>query len=531
MSTMNPFSGRLRITAAASNRIILSQPGFRFRSAAVRSSSFSTHTPSAYPERSQQEELCQLKQQTDTTEADNALVGKAKFNKDTQLQKTLAATKAYLERFQADLKPRLQAYLQKINQASQQLKTLTAEVNDSKEALRKASSMLNELTGYNEIDTMKKRVNHQATVFEATRDQVQEAKLAYEAAIETRSSTQRGINELLQRKHLWTGDDVTKFTELYRLEHAHSQAEAAAKEKYQASEKQMDREYMELARSIMERYHEEQLWSDKIRSVSTYGTWALMVVNLLLFVAVQTIFEPRKRQKLTDRFEELLVAKVNEEEEKFRTLLDEKDKLSLQQQTALLATLNELAQHPLFEEKDIVQTLLQQASSASLPTTSSQSVPIAEKSKEEMLTIPVVDNVAIEPSESSPSFISDEELQTSASFTPLPTTSSQQFPIEESKETLAIPFDDNAIIETSPLSSQFIKDEELRKLASSSPSEQSNHFVETFEKLNHVNDTSVLNQNQDSSSLTLSKNKLILYTLESALAGGLLTAAAAYFFK
>ncbi|KAI8384815.1 mitochondrial distribution and morphology family 33, partial [Radiomyces spectabilis] len=177
----------------------------------------------------------------------------------------------------------------------------------SREALQRASRALNELTGYNQIEAIKTKVNDQAKLFEQTRDRVQEAKQQYEHAIETRSDTQRGINELLQRKHLWTGDDVTRFTELYRLEHEHSRNEATARERYQQCEKDMDREYMELARSIMERYHEEQLWSDKIRSVSTYGTWALMVVNLLLFVAVQTVFEPHKRKRLTQRFEELLV--------------------------------------------------------------------------------------------------------------------------------------------------------------------------------------------------------------------------------
>lgn len=155
---------------------------------------------------------------------------------------------------------------------------------------------------------------------------------------------------------MWTGDDVTKFTELYRLEHEHSKSEQIAKERYQSSEKQMDREYMELARSIMERYHEEQLWSDKIRSVSTYGTWALMAVNVLLFVAVQTIFEPRKRKRLTDRFEELLVDKVAEEEEKFKGVfesLDEKDRLLMQQQVVLMETINSLVEHPLFDEETL----------------------------------------------------------------------------------------------------------------------------------------------------------------------------------
>ncbi|KAG0166230.1 sensitivity to high expression protein she9 [Apophysomyces sp. BC1015] len=262
----------------------------------------------------------------------------------------LMKSKAYLEQLQAEIRPRLSPVLLKVQTASDTLKRLTQDVNDPKEALRRASRVLNELTGYNHIEAVKHKVNEQAQMFEATRGMVQEAKVSYEDAIDTRSSTQRGINELLQRKHLWTGEDVTRFTELYRLEHEHSRAETVAKEHYQQCEKKMDREYMELARSIMERYHEEQLWSDKIRSVSTYGTWALMGLNLLLFVAVQTIFEPRKRKRLTDRFEELLVSKVDEEEEKIAEMLAHLEQKYIaqaeQQQEAMVATLIELVAQP-----------------------------------------------------------------------------------------------------------------------------------------------------------------------------------------
>ncbi|KAI9278921.1 Mdm33 family-domain-containing protein [Phascolomyces articulosus] len=217
------------------------------------------------------------------------------------------------------------------------------EIKDPKEALQKAGVALNQLTGYDQIEQVKRKVTNQATAFETSRDEVQSAKRTYESAIDTRSSTQREINELLQRKHMWTGEDVTRFTELYRLEHDHSRAEVTAKERYQHAEKQMDREYMALAQSIMERYHEEQLWSDKIRSVSTYGTWALMGVNLLLFIAVQIIFEPLKRKRLTNRFEDLLVAKVAEEELKFKELMDEREEAIQNQQQSILSAVEELA--------------------------------------------------------------------------------------------------------------------------------------------------------------------------------------------
>lgn len=52
------------------------------------------------------------------------------------------------------------------------------------------------------------------------------------------------------------------------------------------------------------RYHEEQIWSDKIRRASTWGTFALMGVNVLLFVVVQIGLEPWRRKRLVKGFEE-----------------------------------------------------------------------------------------------------------------------------------------------------------------------------------------------------------------------------------
>lgn len=80
---------------------------------------------------------------------------------DTPVQKTLAITKAYLERAQSEIKPRLEPYIHKINNASEQLKRLTSDVSDSKEALRRASLALNELTGYDQINAVKQKVDNQ----------------------------------------------------------------------------------------------------------------------------------------------------------------------------------------------------------------------------------------------------------------------------------------------------------------------------------------------------------------------------------
>ncbi|CAO3611102.1 unnamed protein product [Cunninghamella echinulata] len=241
----------------------------------------------------------------------------------------------------------MQPMLNKIYDTTNSLKRLAQDITDLKDALKKLSVAINELTGYNHIENVKQKVQDQAQTFELTREQVQKAKVNYEIAIATRSNTQRSINELLQRKHTWTGDDVTQFTELYRLEHEHAKEEEYAKDHYQRSEKQMDQEYMALARAIMERYHDEQLWSDKIRSISTYGTWALMGLNIMLFIAVQTIFEPRKRNKLTDKFEQLLIEKMEEEEEKVQLMTQEMhdtDQTLIEQQQTLLDLVTKLSE-------------------------------------------------------------------------------------------------------------------------------------------------------------------------------------------
>lgn len=95
---------------------------------------------------------------TETPVTDNSPF---KHLQDASVEKTLAATKAYFDKVQLDLKPRLEPYITKINHASEQLKRLTSDVSDSKEALRRASRAMNELTGYDQIDAVKQKVNSQ----------------------------------------------------------------------------------------------------------------------------------------------------------------------------------------------------------------------------------------------------------------------------------------------------------------------------------------------------------------------------------
>lgn len=127
--------------------------------------------------------------------------------------------------------------------------------------------------------------------------------MSYEEAVQKRSDSQREVNSLLERKSTWSDTDVSRFTVLVRQDHALEQKESQAKAAVTQMEDEVEREFSALMRTILARYHEEQIWSDKIRSVSTYGQLAVLAVNVVVFVLAIMIVEPWKRRRLTQAFE------------------------------------------------------------------------------------------------------------------------------------------------------------------------------------------------------------------------------------
>ncbi|KAL8737548.1 MAG: hypothetical protein Q9181_001562 [Wetmoreana brouardii] len=163
---------------------------------------------------------------------------------------------------------------------------------------------LNHLTGYTPIESLKTSIAHQEKTLETCRANLAAARTAYSSAIKTRSSSQREVNELLQRKHIWTPADLERFTALYRSDHSNEIKENEAHAALVRAEKEAEEAGARLSEGILKRYHEEQIWSDKIRRMSTWGTWGLMGVNVLLFLVFQFGSEPWRRRRLVSGFEE-----------------------------------------------------------------------------------------------------------------------------------------------------------------------------------------------------------------------------------
>ncbi|BCS20219.1 putative mitochondrion biogenesis protein (She9) [Aspergillus puulaauensis] len=176
-----------------------------------------------------------------------------------------------------------------------------------------AGQRLNDLTGYSSIEALKRSIHEQEDRLRTARVKVRTAKEAYAAAINRRSTSQREVNELLQRKHAWSSADLERFTLLYRNDHTNEVSENETQEALSAAERESEEAAAQLTKNILSRYHEEQVWSDKIRRMSTWGTWGLMGVNVLLFLIFQIGVEPWRRKRLVKGFEEKVLEAIEKE--------------------------------------------------------------------------------------------------------------------------------------------------------------------------------------------------------------------------
>ena len=158
------------------------------------------------------------------------------------------------------------------------------------------------------------------TELTSSRSDARAAKTAYDTAVQSRSNAQHEVNILLERKHSWTDTDVSQFTNLVRQDHTSSHSVTATSAQLRDAEQHVDVAFSALTKAILQRYHEEQVWSDKIRNVSTWVNLAGLVINLVVFVGAIAIVEPWKRRRLVERVEERMTNMIGKVESEVKGL-------------------------------------------------------------------------------------------------------------------------------------------------------------------------------------------------------------------
>lgn len=212
-----------------------------------------------------------------------------------------------------------QARLEKLPGQTEQkrkewVKKIEEGMSSFQDVLSLGSRMLNDLTGYSVMESLKASIHELEKTLKEKKEEVRDCKDTYSQAIARRSQLQKEMNELLTRKHNWSPMDLERFTELYRNDHKYEQEEVNSLQRLNEAEQEVDAIQLRLTQQILSRYHEEQIWSDKIRRASTWGTWAIMVANLFLFVIATFLVEPWKRRRLVASFEERVKELLAEKE-------------------------------------------------------------------------------------------------------------------------------------------------------------------------------------------------------------------------
>lgn len=130
---------------------------------------------------------------------------------------------------------------------------------------------------------------------------------------------------------------MAHFTQLVRSDHASKNAVEKTSQRLKQAELAVDKAFTALMQSILERYHEEQVWSDKIRSVSTWASLIVLGANLVVFVGAIAFVEPWKRKRLVEGLEQRMTGMMTKVDSQLQTLSDQVGSLEPVRSSALVA--------------------------------------------------------------------------------------------------------------------------------------------------------------------------------------------------
>jgi hypothetical protein len=143
---------------------------------------------------------------------------------------------------------------------------------------------------------------------------------------------------------------------------------------------------------IRERYREEQLVSDRMRGISAYGTFALTLTNVIMFVVVHGWLEPRKRRLMMAELDECVRSSQTASLSKEPNAASNAIQLMLTQHAAVLERLSSLqvSAKALRDEPSLLKTHSEAASKPEpLPSPVSETASSKPESTSQLLILPV----------------------------------------------------------------------------------------------------------------------------------------------
>ena len=185
----------------------------------------------------------------------------------------------------------------------------TKHKND--ELFERVKAFFSETSGENEIYALKQKVNEVSQRFDFATRTVANARSQARTLQDQYEDLQKEHMNLMMRRENWSESDITKFAEVTSNEVKVKRALDEARTSLQKSEEEQEVRQLEYMDAVRMRYHEEQIWQDKWRVISTYGTWILIGLNSIIFIGGQ-VFHQMREQARIETLEDLLNEKLAE---------------------------------------------------------------------------------------------------------------------------------------------------------------------------------------------------------------------------
>lgn len=148
-----------------------------------------------------------------------------------------------------------------------------------KQQLESLGKRWNAYSGYEEVLEAKAQVLEAEVELKQLRDEQSILRQEYMKAISKRAGSQQTVNKLLQRREDWSDADLNAYMELVKSEHVEARSEREATERYELIGNRVNAAWDDVVRKTLERYHQEQIWSDRVRAGSTYGSMIIAGLN------------------------------------------------------------------------------------------------------------------------------------------------------------------------------------------------------------------------------------------------------------
>ena len=168
-----------------------------------------------------------------------------------------------------------------------------------------AQTVYNQKSGYHEIKKLKDKVVEKSHAFDVASQQATKARQDLDAILTEQASIHSRHSNLLRTRDAWTAQDATEFASIVGKEVEIKQQLAQARQQLQEADTALQQTQYAYMDAVRQRYHEEQIWQDYWRIISTYGTWSLIVLNTVVFLASQ--FFHRRREAMRIKAIETLI--------------------------------------------------------------------------------------------------------------------------------------------------------------------------------------------------------------------------------